>query len=144
MAERKLRAVSGKPRTRAPDLRECVADSVGAMTWLEESDSAIKALALRLADEIEGAIDRAEEFTALRGDLAGDISAYKRLMKLEAMCDATKSVGWLGPQLQGVLRDLGGTPASRAAMKKDKPIGGRLAQLRAEASGQRDPGVDDS
>jgi hypothetical protein len=144
MAERKLRAVSAKNRDRAPDLRDCVKSSVDAMTWLQESDDAIKALALRLADEIEGAIDRAEEFTALRRELIEDPSAYKRLMKLEAMCDATKSVGWLGPQLQGVLRDLGGTPASRAAMKADKPIGGRLAQLRADAAGQRDAaGVDD-
>jgi len=37
--------------------------------------------------------------------------------------------------LQGVLRDLGGTPAARAAMKKDKPVGSRLAQLRDAAAG---------
>jgi hypothetical protein len=54
------------------------------------------------------------------------------------MCDVTKTVGWLGPQLQGVLRDLGGTPAARAAMKKDKPVGSRLAQLR-DAAGQQAP-----
>jgi hypothetical protein len=70
----------------------------------------------------------------LRVELAGDASAYKRLQKLEAMCEVTKTVGWLGPQLQGVLRDLGGAPAARAAMKKDKPVGGRLAQLRDAAA----------
>ena len=53
------------------------------------------------------------------------------------MCEVTKTVGWLGPQLQGVLRDLGGAPAARAAMKKDKPVGSRLAQLR-DAAGKHD------
>jgi hypothetical protein len=53
------------------------------------------------------------------------------------MCEVTKTVGWLGPQLQGVLRDLGGTPAARALMCKDKPVGSRLEQLR-NAAGQTD------
>jgi hypothetical protein len=108
------------------------------MDWLSESDEGLRTLALRQAEEIEKAIDRAEELAELRRDLSGDASAYKRLQKLEAMCEVTKTVGWLGPQLQGVLRDLGGTPAARAAMKVDKPIGGRLADLRKDAAGQHD------
>jgi len=110
------------------------------MDWLKPSDQAMRALALRQAEEIEKALDRAEELADACRDLAGDLGAYKRLQKLEAMCDVTKTVGWLGPQLQGVLRDLGGAPASRAALKPDKPIGGRLAQLRADANaaGQHD------
>ena len=104
------------------------------MKWIEPTDRALCALALRVAEELEGAIERAEELATLRRDAAGDESLYKRLQKLEAMCDATKTVGWLGPQLQGYLRDLGGTPASRKAMRDDKPIGGRLAQLRAAAA----------
>jgi hypothetical protein len=108
------------------------------MDWLTESDEGLKTLALRQAEEIEKAIDRAEELAAVTAEFRGDQSMYKRLQKLEAMCDVTKTVGWLGPQLQGVLRDLGGTPAARAAMKADKPIGGRLAQLRADASGKHD------
>lgn len=112
------------------------------MTWLQPTDMALRALALRNAAEIEKALDRADELAALRREAAGDESIYKRLQKLEAMCDVTKTVGWLGPQLQGYLRDLGGTPAARAAMKKDQPVGGRLAQLRA-ASAQA-AGEDDS
>ncbi|WP_435826744.1 terminase small subunit [Nonomuraea dietziae] len=87
-------------------------------------------------EEIEKAIDRAEELAELRWDLAGDEGALRRLRALESMCEVTKTVGWFGPQLQGVLRDLGGTPAARKAMKTDKPIGGRLVQLRA-ATGKR-------
>ena len=124
-------------RERAPDLRDAVRATVDAMDWLTPTDEALKTLALRQAEEIEKAIDRAKELEELHRDLAGDESAYKRLKKLEAMCEVTKTVGWLGPQLQGVLRDLGGTPAARAAMKKDKPVGGRLAQIRA-AAGQHD------
>lgn len=122
---------------RAPDLRDAVRHAVDAMDWLATSDGGMKALAQRQAEEIEKAIDRAEELNELRRDLAGDESAYKRLQKLEAMCDVTKTVGWLGPQLQGVLRDLGGTPAARKAMGTDKPIGGRLAALR-DAAGKHD------
>lgn len=139
MARRKLTSVPKAPaRERAPDLRDAVKAAVDAMTWLTDSDQALKTLALRQAEEIEKAVGRAEELAEVRRDLAGDQSAYKRLQALEAMCEVTKTVGWLGPQLQGVLRDLGGTPAARAAMKVDKPIGGRLAALRADAAGQHD------
>lgn len=126
------------PRERAPDLRDAVKRSVDAMPWLKDSDDGLKALAQRIAEEIEKATDRADELEALQRDAGGDESVYKRLKKLEAMCEVTKTVGWLGPQLQGVLRDLGGTPQARAAMKADQPIGGRLAQLRADASREHD------
>lgn len=138
MATRKLKPVPATPPRPAPDLRDAVRAAVDAMDWLQESDGAIKALALRQAEEIEKAIDRAEELAELARDAGGDRDIYRRLQKLEAMCDVTKTVGWLGPQLQGVLRDLGGTPSARKAMKADKPIGGRLAQLRASAAGQDD------
>jgi hypothetical protein len=104
------------------------------MDWLKESDGAMKALAMRQAEEIELAVERADEFADIARESGGDPSIYKRLQKLEAMCDLTKTVGWLGPQLQGVLRDLGGAPKSRAEMKLDKPVGSRLAQLRASAA----------
>ncbi|WP_435877694.1 terminase small subunit [Streptosporangium saharense] len=126
------------PRERAPDLRDAVRAAVDAMDWLAPSDQAMRALALRQAEEIEKAIDRAAELAELRRELAGDEGALRRLKALESMCEVTKTVGWLGPQLQGVLRDLGGTPAARKAMKTDKPIGGRLAQLRADAAGEHD------
>lgn len=138
---RRLTAVPAEPpRERAPDLRDAVKAALAGMEWLTESDQGLKALALRQAEEIERAIERAEELASVWKDAAGtdDVSIYRRLQKLEAMCDVTKTVGWLGPQLQGVLRDLGGTPAARKAMKADKPIGGRLAQLRAAAAGEHD------
>lgn len=134
---RRLTAAPEPPaRERAPDLRDAVLAAVTAMDWLTDSDQTMKTLALRQAEEIKKAIDRAEELAELRRDLAGDEGALRRLRALESMCEMTKTVGWFGPQLQGVLRDLGGTPAARKAMKTDKPIGGRLAQLRA-ATGKR-------
>jgi hypothetical protein len=138
MATRKLKAVPEDLPEKAPDLRSAVKAAVDAMDWLQESDQALKVLALRQAEEIEKAIDRAEELEQAFREAGGDPGLYKRLQKLEAMCDVTKTVGWLGPQLQGVLRDLGGTPAARKAMKADKPIGGRLADLRAAAAGQHE------
>jgi hypothetical protein len=136
-ASRRLAAVPDtqrEQREEPPDLRDSVRDSLSKMDWLADSDAALKALVIRLAGEIEGAIDRAREFADLQVEFAGDKDAYKRLQRLEAMCDVTKTIGWLGPQLQGMLRDLGGTPAARLAMKADKPIGGRLANLRAAAN----------
>lgn len=138
MPVRKLAAVPDTQRERAKDLRDAVRETVEAMDWLTETDEGLRTLALRQAEEIEKAVDRAEELAALYRDIdPGDRSAYRRLQKLEAMCEVTKTVGWLGPQLQGVLRDLGGTPAARAAMRQDKPVGSRLAQLR-DAAGKHD------
>jgi hypothetical protein len=135
-ARRRLAAVpvQAEPE-RAPDLRDAVRQALSAMDWLTPSDDGIRALAMRQAEEIEKAVDRACEYAAITRDASGDPGVYKRLQKLEAMCDLTKTVGWLGPQLQGVLRDLGGTPAARALLKRDKPVGSRLAQLR-DAAGE--------
>lgn len=137
--QRRLSAVQSEPeRDPAPDLRDAVQDALTGMDWLTDADKGMAAIALRLAAEIEKVVDRAAELVALRRDLAGEDGALKRLKALEAQCDATKAVGWLGPQLQGVLRDLGGAPAARAAFGKDKPVGGRLAKLRAAAAGEDD------
>jgi precorrin-3B methylase len=133
-ARRRLAAVPVTERERAPDLRDAVKSTVDAMDWLTPTDEAMRTLALRQAEEIEKAVDRADELAAIARDAAGDPDVYKRLSALQSMCEVTKTVGWLGPQLQGVLRDLGGTPAARAAMKKDKPVGSRLAQLRDAAT----------
>lgn len=138
-ARRKLAAVPATPpRERAPDLRDAVRDAIAEMKWLTPADKAMQALALRQAEEIEKALDRAEELTQILRDAAGNADIYKRVEKLAAMCDVTKTVGWLGPQLQGVLRDLGGAPAARKQLKADKPVGGRLAQLRSAAAGEHD------
>jgi hypothetical protein len=136
-ARRRLASVPVTQRERAPDLRDAVRAAVDAMDWLTPTDQAMKTLALRQAEEIEKAVDRADELAAIAFDAADEgANVYKRLKALEAMCEVTKTVGWLGPQLQGVLRDLGGAPAARAAMRKDKPVGSRLAQLRDAANGQ--------
>lgn len=138
---RRLTAVATKPAYPAPpDLRDAVDAAIDAMPWNRDTDAAIVALAKRLAAEIEQAVERAEELSDLYAEARGDESMIKRLRALEAMCDVTKTVGWLGPQLQGVLKELGGTPQSRKAMQTDSPVGGALANIRA---GIRRPGQDD-
>lgn len=132
---RTLRAVKEPEHPRPPDLRATLREALPAMTWLGPSDEALKALALRLATEIEEAADRAATLADLRREAAGDDGLMERLQRLEAMCEVTKVVGWLGPQLQGLLRDLGGAPGARKKLQPDKPVGGRLAQLR-KAAGQ--------
>jgi hypothetical protein len=111
--------------------------SLAEMPWLGPSDAALAALAQRLAAEIEDAADRAAELAALRREIlreyGDDESVVQRLERLEAAYDVTKIVGWLGPQLQGVLRDLGGTPATRRKLQPETKVEGRLAQLRAVA-----------
>jgi hypothetical protein len=124
-------------REKPPDLRDAVKSSIDKMDWLADTDDGLKALALRHAEEIESAVERAELLDELYRDAAGDGSIYKKLQRLEAMCDIAKTVQALGPQLQATLRDLGGSPATRAeireALKGDKPVKGRLAQLRGDA-----------
>lgn len=117
---------------RPPDLRDAVKTAINDMPWLTPADAAAVALAHKLAEGIETAVERAEQYNALRHDIDSQL-VMKRLEKLEAQCDVAKAVGYLGQQLQMVLRDLYGTPASRKDMKHDKPVGGRLAQLRAAA-----------
>jgi len=136
--KRKLTAVPITPTPTAdcPDLREAVKRSVDAMPWLTPADDAAVALAHKLAEGIETAIDRAEQYKALQEDIESP-QLMKRLEKLEAQCDVAKAVGYLGQNLQTVLRDLYGTPASRKDMKKETPVGGRLAQLRAAAGSDR-------
>lgn len=119
---------------RAPDLRESVRTAIAAMTWLDgATDDALKALALRQAEEIETAIDRAQLLSDLYDQAQGDSVIYKRLQMLEAQCEVVKVVGLIGPQLAAVLRELGGTPAARKALRADNPVGGRLAALRNSA-----------
>lgn len=131
--KRKLAAVPvPEPPQAAPDLRDAVKTAIAAMNWLTPADDAALALAHKLADAIETAAERAEQYASLRDDIESPL-LMKRLEKLEAQCDLARAVGYLGQQLQTVLRDLYGTPASRKDMKHDKPVGGRLAQLRAAA-----------
>ena len=137
---RKLAAAPDPPaHAKAPDLRDSVKAATDAMTWLQPTDRALADVALKLAEQIEESQARADLLAELYGEVRGDPGTFRKLQKLEAMCDLAKTVGWLAPQLQGMLRDLGGTPNARKAMQADKPIGGRLAQLRAGVARQDDP-----
>lgn len=132
---RQLRVVQTPeaPHDRAPDLRESVKAAIDAMTWLDASDNALIAVALRQAEEIETAIDRAQMLSDLYEEAVGDSAMYKKLQLLEAKCEVAKVVGLIGPQLTVTLRELGGSPGSRKLLKGDKPVGSRLAQLRDAA-----------
>lgn len=124
-----------------PDLRTVVADAIAKMDWLGPSDDALKGVALWQAEVLATAMDRAEELSNLYEDVAGDAILYKRLQRLEAHCEVVRVVGLVGPQLTATLRDLGGSPATRAAVKEalktDKPEKGRLAALRGDADRRR-------
>ena len=145
---RRLQSVSSRGRHPAPpDLREAVLAAIEEMAWKQDSDCALVALAQHLATQIMETQDRAAELDALWGAREFGKSDHDRLRRLEAMCDVTKIVGWLGPQLQGVLKELGGTPTSRRLMKTDAPVGGALAAIRDALPGSvrdsADSGEDD-
>lgn len=130
---RKLAAVP--PPTPSPNLRDSVDATVKAMTWLTPADQALADLARKLAEQIEQAQERADLLKQAYADAAGDPGMYKRLQRLEAMCDLAKVVQSCSQPLLLALRDLGGTPAARKTMAVEKPMGGRLAALRASAAG---------
>jgi hypothetical protein len=120
-----------------PDLRTVVSSAIDTMDWLGPSDDALKGVALWQAQVIATAMDRAQELSDLYEEAAGDSLMFKRLQRLEAHCEVVRVVGLVGPQLTATLRDLGGSPGTRAAvkeaLKQDKPARGRLAQLRGDA-----------
>lgn len=127
---------------REMDLLPAVLSSLDEMPWLTGSDRALKVLAMRQAAEIDLAVTRASELDDLFS-LSEDESVHKRLQRLQAMCDVTKVVGWLGPQLQGVLKALGGTPEARKSiLGKAANKGNRLAAMQEAAEGTFD-GVED-
>lgn len=132
---RKLNPVPAPKRT-APDLRQAVELAVAGMDWLEPSDLAMVDVARSLADQIETAVELADEFTRLVSDVAasGDDVLLKRVRSFEKRADMQKVVGWFAPMLQGVLRDLGGAPLSRKLMAEEQPAGDRLAALRSMVS----------
>jgi hypothetical protein len=94
-------------------MQEAVELAVADMHWLKPSDQALVALAVKYAGEI---------------DKAGDDQ---------------RAIGYLGQQLMGALRSLGGMPAERKALDIEGAVGGRLAELR-KARQRRPPAVDSS
>lgn len=97
-----------------PGLAVDVATAIDGMAWLEDSDQAVVALAKKYAGQIDAGIQRGGK-------------------------DATSAM-YLGPHLLNALRDLGGTPAHRKAMKLGGGgnKGGRLALLRSTRGGGDD------
>ena len=82
-------------------MQEAVEQAVDSMKWLQPSDLAVVALAIKYASEI---------------DKAGDDQ---------------RAIGYLGQQLMGALRSLGGMPAERKALGVEDKVGSRLDRLRA-------------
>jgi hypothetical protein len=84
-----------------------VDSAIAAMPWLKPSDDGMKALARKYAAEIDSATD----------DL--------------------RAIGYLGQNLAGVLRALGGAPAERKALSGEEASGGsRLTELRRARAGR--------
>ncbi len=118
---------------------QAAADSMG---WLDPADRAMLALALRYAQTIEDAHLLAERLADLDVSDASH-SLYKRIEALEAMADAQKAIGWIGPHLANALKSLGGAPAERKALGVEEAVRGRLAELRS-ARRRNTKGVDAS
>ncbi|HEU4543565.1 MAG TPA: hypothetical protein VFR23_20705 [Jiangellaceae bacterium] len=116
-------------------IRASVVHAISKMDWLTESDAGLRALAIRLATEIELVADRAKELAALQREVGDDGELYQRIARLEAQCDAVKVLGWLGPQLHKAMVDLGGAPESRKRIALEGEESLRLKKLREAAQG---------
>jgi hypothetical protein len=91
-----------------------VQQAIDAMHWLQASDTGMIVLAVKYAEQIDVA------------NKAGD----------------TRAVGYLGQQLHGVLRSLGGSPIERKALNIEVKADGKLAELRAARSHRLRPAED--
>lgn len=137
---RKLAAVP-PPRV-SPNLRDSVDAAINAMGWLQPTDQALADLARKLAEQIEEAQERADLLKQAFAEFAGDPGMYKRLQRLEAMCDLAKVLQASSQPLLLALRDLGGTPTARKALAATQPVGGALAALRNATAGARVHGAE--
>jgi len=124
------------------DLVSAVQAAADSMGWLDPADRAMLALALRYAQTIEDAHLLADRLADLDVSDASH-SLYKRIEALEAMADAQKAIGWIGPHLANALKSLGGAPAERKALGVEEAVRGRLAELRS-ARRRNTKGVDAS
>ena len=123
-----IRVLTGRQGTTIrSSLTAATRSSIRQMTWLEPTDDAAVALAVRYAETLDRAAAgaRAAEIPA-----DADADAAARIRELEAQVEAVKVLGWLGPHVTNILRDLGGTPASRAKLSTGSKVGGKLAELR--------------
>jgi uncharacterized membrane protein YccC len=120
------------PKPKPPvRLRDSVDASIAAMDWLKPPDQALADLARAIADQIDGAQERADLLRQAFDDFRGDQAMFKRLQRLEALCDVAKAVATNSQPLLLALRDLQGTPAARKDTPAPKGVSSRLASLRA-------------
>lgn len=134
----RLSVVPERTQRRVSDLRDAVSAAQSDMAWLKPSDEALKMLAARMAEEIETAIDRAEEADEIYQQAKhaeGGTEIFTRLRRLETLCDVTEVVARVGPQLLAVLKELGGTPGSREKLTQAPGKGGKLQSLQNAAAG---------
>lgn len=111
------------------NLRSEVESSLAEMTWLGPADNALKALALKLAEEIDSARARADEFGRLESRFSTDDDEFYRLRRLEAWCDVAKTVAMLGPRLREVLVLAGGAPGARKDFAPVDPDAGKSGRV---------------
>ena len=86
-------------------MEDSVDAAIAQMDWLKPTDYAMVTLALTYARQIDLAVDDA------------------------------RAVGYLGQQLHGVLRSLGGSPAERKTLNVGAKANGKLTELRAARAG---------
>lgn len=105
--------MAARTRTREPNLVRSLTQALKQMPWLTEADQPAIDLAYKYAWQIQ------------------DAQANGTTQQAE------KALGWLGPHLFGILKELGASPQARKALKAVKEDGGRLAELRNSRSGLR-------
>lgn len=109
-----------------PTLRSVTSAALDSMPWLTVTDAPLRAVALRLAEQIDRAEERADTYrTVQRAD-----PLYHLPRALEAWCDVTRTVADLAPKLTTVLEKLGGTPAARRELDSQEPEGDLIEELR--------------
>jgi hypothetical protein len=108
--------------------------ALAEMKWLSPTDMALADLARTIADQIDGVQERADLLQMAYADAGRDEGMYKRLQRLEALCDVQRVVAANSQPLLLALRDLGGTPAARKVMAAAGKTGGKLADLRTDAA----------
>jgi hypothetical protein len=126
-------------------LLDVVDSVVDQMTWLKSTDAGMVELARRYAKVIDDAVSISEDFadvSAKLWDLAIETDSKSLLARLKAVekaIDVGKTVGWIGPLMANVLRDIGGSPAERKGLESDAPAKNNLEQMRegAKARGSR-------
>lgn len=98
-------------KRRPPTMTAAVRRAVAAAHWLTDADAAAVDLAFRYAKQLDDSVDETPEAAA-------------------------KILGWMGPQLTGLLKQIGGTPEGRKALAvEEAQVKGKLAELRAIRGG---------